>query len=130
MIAADAPTRHEQVLHALGKKRPIGHLVWRHVAHDDLRVRVVATVNINALRHAEATRVNLTVALDGNRLTISVADNGKGFADPAVEPQGNGLRNMKRRLADIGGACEIRSVPGSGTTVRMQITLRGVHKNP
>ena len=38
---------------------------------------------------------------------------------------GHGLPNMKRRLAEIGGACEIQGVAGQGTTVTFRVPLRG-----
>jgi signal transduction histidine kinase len=83
----------------------------------------------NALRHAQATRVDLTLAVERGRVMISVSDDGKGFTEPATEVQGNGLYNMRKRLSDIGGECEIRSVPGRGTTIQLHIALRGVHNH-
>jgi signal transduction histidine kinase len=36
---------------------------------------------------------------------------------------GNGLRNMRERMAQIGGACDVRSEPGAGTTVTFTLQL-------
>jgi signal transduction histidine kinase len=61
-----------------------------------------------------------------------VADNGRGFdfASAAASraksgriASGNGLANMRRRLAEINGACDIQSKPGSGTTVKFTVPL-------
>jgi signal transduction histidine kinase len=60
-----------------------------------------------------------------------VADNGRGF-DPAAREAGsassaagfgNGFGNLRRRLAEIGGRCEVQSQPGQGTTVRFTFSL-------
>jgi signal transduction histidine kinase len=73
-------------------------------------------------------------------LWLRVADDGRGF-DPANPTEGralagriargNGLANMRRRLADIGGTCEIRSGPGRGTMVTLSVSMhdlgRGEH---
>jgi signal transduction histidine kinase len=80
----------------------------------------------NTLKHAEANEVQIQIALADDGFTLSVADDGKGF-DPAARTarerpgSGNGLKNMRQRLAQIGGTCEIRSAPGSGTTVRFVV---------
>jgi len=59
---------------------------------------------------------------------IVISDNGKGFvparadgeASPGAE-SGNGLRNMRQRLADLGGRCHLDSAPGQGATIRFVI---------
>ncbi|MEZ4808049.1 MAG: hypothetical protein R2815_11355 [Flavobacteriales bacterium] len=56
----------------------------------------------------------------GGRLTMTIADDGRGF-DPEVNsgpgPGGNGLGNMRERGAEAGGVCTISSEIGRGTTV-------------
>ena len=76
----------------------------------------------NVIKHAGASKVTLSVAYEDNELTVSIQDNGCGFA-PGGERAGHGLMNMKRRLADIGGTCEIESRPGSGTAVQLRLRL-------
>ncbi|HSG40431.1 MAG TPA: triple tyrosine motif-containing protein, partial [Thermoanaerobaculia bacterium] len=71
----------------------------------------------NALRHSGAREVRLDAALRGRRLEVTVRDDGGGF-DPLAPAGGEGLRNMKRRAAAIGGRLEIESFAGRGTTVR------------
>jgi signal transduction histidine kinase len=88
----------------------------------------------NVLKHSGATRVQVEMGVNGRAFQIKIADNGHGFdgADPAAPAAavqnsgkrgGNGLMNMKQRLADIGGDCSIASQPGAGTTIMMQIPL-------
>ena len=66
----------------------------------------------NAVKHAAASEVWIRLQLDGSGFTLSIEDNGNGF-DPARQPdRGNGMRNMRKRLEDLGGQCEMESVPG------------------
>lgn len=77
----------------------------------------------NVLKHSGASRVEIALRLDNHTLVLRVSDNGKGFA-PEGQPEGNGLRNMRRRSAALGGRCEIVSGGGSGTTVCLRVPLR------
>ncbi|HUC84110.1 MAG TPA: two-component regulator propeller domain-containing protein [Candidatus Acidoferrales bacterium] len=74
----------------------------------------------NVVKHAGASEVSIFLNLDGGGFKLAVRDNGKGF-DPAAVPgrpgRGNGLKNMRQRLEKLGGRCEIRSAPGSGSEV-------------
>jgi signal transduction histidine kinase len=77
----------------------------------------------NAVRHARPGRIGFALELAGERqLQIAVTDDGRGF-DPATVAPGNGLANLRTRLASVGGRCEIISQPGGGTTVRLTVTL-------
>jgi signal transduction histidine kinase len=87
-------------------------LVWR-VAQEAVR---------NALRHSEAE--NLTVTVDGNPdgVVLEVTDDGRGF-DPSRHPAGDrfGLRGLSSLIAEAGGDLAVRSSPGAGTTIRLQV---------
>lgn len=78
----------------------------------------------NALKHAQTTLVRIEVACDGEVLRISVADNGRGFDLGQVRSEGTGLKNMRHRMAEIGGSLELESRPGCGTTVQLHLSLR------
>jgi len=70
----------------------------------------------NALRHARATHITLTLgAHDGERLCLRVADNGDGFAPTGVH--GLGLVIMRERAQSVGGALAIDTAPGTGTRI-------------
>ncbi|MGO8836747.1 MAG: ATP-binding protein [Limisphaerales bacterium] len=77
----------------------------------------------NVIRHSNATEVRLGVRLIGNRLRLSIADNGKGLVAEAASRGGDGLVNMRARLEKMGGRFEIASQPGRGTTVRFYMPL-------
>ncbi len=95
----------------------------------------------NVVRHAGARQVNVTLRLASAGFTLAVEDDGCGFLATTAPAQrgpgggpgqtggagGNGLQNMIRRLDEIGGRCEVSSVPGSGTTVRLVVKI---HDNP
>lgn len=84
----------------------------------------------NVLKHSKASQVDVSIVLNATVLEVSVFDNGNGFdppADAAAEtssiPAGDGLRNMKQRLDDIGGQCSVISRPGDATTVQFVLPL-------
>jgi signal transduction histidine kinase/ligand-binding sensor domain-containing protein len=85
----------------------------------------------NIVKHAAANEVRVELKLEATQLTLNVIDDGCGF-DMANQVDGearagcaggNGLANMQRRLLEIGGACEIRSEPGRGTTVTFTVPM-------
>jgi len=85
----------------------------------------------NILKHARATEVWLRITLEGETLTLNLADNGKGFglkdqrvpAEWPYTPAGDGLKNLQSRLAQIGGRCEQSSQPGQGTTTKLTVPV-------
>lgn len=72
----------------------------------------------NVLKHAAATEVHLRISFEDGRIAIEIADDGRGF-DPATmaTTRRNGLGNLRERMREIGGTCEITSQPGTGTRV-------------
>ena len=78
----------------------------------------------NALRHAEAERIEVRLEGDGNGgLVLSVADDGQGF-DPArraVRGRRLGLTSMEERAEELGGTLDIDSAAGEGTRVRLEV---------
>jgi signal transduction histidine kinase len=75
----------------------------------------------NILKHSRATHASLSVSLQDGLLKIIIADNGRGFT--ISKKSGDGLINLEKRLADIGGQCFIESAPGQGTTIRFVLPL-------
>ena len=77
--------------------------------------RVTQEALNNIQRHANATWVDLRMVFADGAVALSVQDNGVGFAPDAIlrDPnRGIGLRNMRERLASIGGSLMLRSEPG------------------
>lgn len=80
----------------------------------------------NAARHAGASQVRLSVALDDGRLRAELADDGCGFDSGDGRGSGvvgHGIGSMTRRAVELGGRLEIRSRPGSGTTLLLDVPL-------
>jgi signal transduction histidine kinase len=79
----------------------------------------------NVSKYAHATRTTMSIGEEDGRVVLTVRDDGRGF-DPATVRPGEGLRNMEDRLAALGGALEVRSSPGGGTSVtgRLPVTHR------
>jgi signal transduction histidine kinase len=77
----------------------------------------------NALKHSGASRITLELELAGSGGTLEVTDDGGGFdtADPLVRSQHLGLTVMQERARAVGGRLELRSRPGEGTTVRVEV---------
>jgi signal transduction histidine kinase len=75
----------------------------------------------NAVTHAIAKEVKVSLQLNEAGLKIAVTDNGCGFDPGRVAKPGNGLANMRKRMEDIGGTLEIISEPGKGTRVQLKL---------
>jgi GAF domain-containing protein len=78
----------------------------------------------NVRRHAEASRCSIKLSRKGRSAVLEIRDNGIGFdaATPAGEDH-HGLRNLRRRVATIGGKLVLTSTPGKGTTVRAVVPI-------
>jgi signal transduction histidine kinase len=70
----------------------------------------------NVSKYSEAAAATVRLAQSNGLLTFEVHDDGRGF-DPAAVSRGSGLQGIADRLAALGGELDIRSVPGSGTTI-------------
>ena len=79
----------------------------------------------NIVKHAQATEVWLRVRITESSLEWVIEDNGRGFtAPPEADALTDGLRNMRQRLAEMGGRCSIESSPGAGARIRFELPLR------
>lgn len=76
----------------------------------------------NAVRHAGASHLSLSLTAAPAAITLEIADNGSGFDPDGPAPDGRfGLQGMRERAELIGADFTIESEPGSGTTVRVTI---------
>ncbi len=78
----------------------------------------------NILKHAHATKVNIVVTYN-HSLEIKITDNGKGMDKEKLNEFGNGLKNMQRRMENIGGTFAI--VSENGTTVILRLPMSDAH---
>lgn len=77
----------------------------------------------NVVKHSRATEASLAVAFRDNVLAVVIADNGQGFDVGDRSGIGNGLVNMRKRMADIDGCCIVHSVPAEGTRITFSVPL-------
>jgi PAS domain S-box-containing protein len=84
-------------------------------------VRIVGEALTNARRHADARHVVVRVAAEEGKLWAEISDDGLGFDPRSVAPGvHHGITGMRERAELLGGRLEVRSQPGSGTTVRFE----------
>jgi signal transduction histidine kinase len=85
-------------------------------------IRIVQEVLTNVLKHASATRMQISARCSGAFIEVCITDNGRGF-DTATTPTGRGLRHLAQRAASLNGSVIIETQPGNGTTVRLLLPI-------
>lgn len=87
-------------------------------------LRIIRELATNAISHGRATKIDIAGTIDGNRLMMSVRDNGVGF-DPANRPGVRechfGLQGIAERIQQFNGTMHIESARGSGTKVTLTL---------
>ncbi len=86
--------------------------------------RVAQEALANAVRHAGAHAVVLTLNAANGTLRLEVRDDGRGFDRKALPSTALGLIAMEERASALGGRLHIRSEPGAGTTISLECPLR------
>lgn len=81
--------------------------------------RVIQESVNNALKHANSTKIEVSITKEGNSYMVSISDNGRGF-DTDAERTGNGLDNIRKRIAETGGDVIFTS-SGTGTTISIML---------
>ncbi|MFI5171220.1 MAG: ATP-binding protein, partial [Chitinophagales bacterium] len=72
----------------------------------------------NAVKYASCKNITITISRENNNLTMTISDDGVGFDPENTNAyNGNGMRNMRNRAAEISAAFSITSSPGKGTTI-------------
>ena len=100
-------------VHVTDPKRPLA----TEVAAQVLRIAQEAFNNVE--HHADAQRVSVQLTQTEGGVQLSVADDGRGFADEHVSDDRFGLTGMRERAEMIGADLQITSVVGRGTTVQL-----------
>ena len=87
--------------------------------------RMVQEALTNVARHAEATRVEVSFAIEGENLVAKVCDNGRGIDEAAMRKgKSYGVLGIRERAQTLGGSARIYKPDGGGTTVEITIPLR------
>jgi NarL family two-component system sensor histidine kinase LiaS len=85
--------------------------------------RIAQEALSNVARHSQATSVQVRLMYLPQEVTLTIADDGRGFALTDGQPGGIGLHSMRERLAEVGGSISIQSQPGAGTRVLARCPL-------
>jgi signal transduction histidine kinase len=85
----------------------------------------------NVVRHAEASRVEVTLEEADTWLTLQVRDNGRGITASEIDsPKSIGLLGMQERARLRGGEVHLHGSQGRGTTVMVRLPLTIVNRQP
>jgi signal transduction histidine kinase len=96
---------------------------FAHRLPDQVEVAAFYTVSealTNASKHANATRVWVSLSIEDDVLLLSIRDDGVGGADPR---RGSGLTGLRDRIEALGGRIQIESQTGSGTVIEVEIPI-------
>jgi signal transduction histidine kinase len=84
--------------------------------------RIIQEALNNAVKHAQATTVSISIQKRERSIELTVQDNGIGF-DPEQIKRGAGLKNIENRVYLANGTLQIRSTPGNGCTLTIHFIL-------
>ena len=93
---------------------------------EDEILRIAQETLSNVARHAHASHVTIDLRYHSNRLTLTIADDGRGFdaADNSLPSKGHfGVQGMRERAAQIHAQLVVESAPGQGTTVKLEVPI-------
>ncbi len=96
--------------------------------HELALFRVIQEMISNAIKHAEANEIILTMREQNGRLELSFADNGKGFDLEVIKKSkagktGLGLKNLENRVGSPGESMEYENQEGKSTRLIVNVTL-------
>lgn len=114
---AGGPIRYRQFLPVELPDMTLSSAVRKHLP------LVVKEAFNNAAKHSGASEVRLRILYADGKLSISVEDNGAGWASAQQKPAGKGLQNMRSRAQEIGGALVFQDRPGGGASVSIELPL-------
>jgi two-component system sensor histidine kinase UhpB len=83
--------------------------------------RVAQESLTNVARHAQASRVELSLEAGPGSVVLAVVDDGRGFDEPSAENGSGGLRGMRERAILVGGALAVKRGRGGGVEVRLEV---------
>ena len=85
-------------------------------------LRILQEAINNAMRHAQANKIEIILSYGNDILSLLIRDNGKGFDTSTImKDSTSGVNNMMRRSKMIGASCRIQSLENSGTTINLTI---------
>lgn len=120
ILAQVAPHPDYAALKVEGTLRRLGSTIEHHL------LRIAQEAIANAVKHASARHLEVTLVFRDTEVELTIADDGRGF-DAAAVLQGDsghfGLPSFRGRASKLGGAVEIASRPGAGTRITVRVPL-------
>jgi signal transduction histidine kinase len=102
--------------------------IAREAHIEEMLFRIAQEALNNVTKHAKASSVTITLESSDAGTSMTIRDDGLGFAAGGGSPRGRsrqgtglGLSIMKERAESVGGSCRIESKPGYGTTLRVRV---------
>lgn len=87
--------------------------------------RILQEALTNVAVHSKATAVDLTLTVDDSRVTLTIADNGRGITEEEIQaPTSLGLLGMRERVEFLKGSFTVTGKPGKGTTIKAGFNLQ------
>jgi signal transduction histidine kinase len=106
-----------------------GNSVKLNAEESTATFRIFQETLTNILRHAQATRVDVSMEQADGCFTLTIRDNGGGFVESSKQDRLSlGLLGMRERSLAVGGSVEIESAEGEGTTITLRIPTGGAQK--
>ena len=119
--ARDADVEFRTDIDEIELPPPIALLLY-HIAREGV---------MNALKHAQARTVDISVKQVGDEVELVLRDDGVGFDPAAPPPEGHyGLTMMRERAAVAGGTIRVDSAPGKGTTITVRMPTSWLSQGP
>jgi signal transduction histidine kinase len=119
--ARDAEVEFRTDIDEIELPPPIALLLY-HIAREGV---------MNALKHAQARTVEISVKQVGDEVELVLRDDGVGFDPEAPPPEGHyGLTMMRERAAVAGGTIRMESAPGKGTTITVRMPTSWLSQGP
>jgi signal transduction histidine kinase len=117
--AAATRVRHEVTVETVFCEEPDVPLATKEALY-----RIAQEAMHNAVKHARASRIDVTLSSTSTSISVEVNDDGVGF-DPSQDFAGHlGLHSMRERMAVVGGTTDITSAPGQGACIRATAPAR------
>ena len=120
-LAADVRTRNG--LAGLDIRLSVAHEPDVPAPIKDALLMIVREALHNAVRHADAHRVDIVLEHGGGQLRLLIKDDGRGFDPSRPRPGHFGLQSMRERATAVGGTLALFSAVGAGTQLRVSIPV-------
>ena len=90
---------------------------------DAALLRIAQEALHNVRKHAQARSVTITLSYMSDLVVLDIVDDGLGFTPDSIDTHGFGLKFMRERATELGGALDIESAPGRGTAVAVSLPV-------